>query len=74
MSQKAKTIVITPFTLHLIAVILTLIAYLSYKAYGTVIPSGYGYEIIQLFLVCFMMLAWLFVAAYWINKIFGEKG
>jgi len=73
MSQKAKTIVITPYTLHLIAVILTLIAYLSDKAYGTVIPSGYGYEIIQLFLVAFVLLAWLSVAAYWVSRIFSEK-
>jgi hypothetical protein len=69
--SKTKTIVITPFWLHVIAVTLTILTILSVEALDTVVRSGYGYEVLPTFLLAFTILAWLYVVIYWVQRALG---
>jgi hypothetical protein len=69
--SKPKTIVVTPFWLHVIAVILTVLTILSAEAIDTVVRSGYGYELLPLFLFLFTLIAWAFVVIYWVQRMLG---
>ena len=55
----------------MIAVILTVLTILSIMAIDTVIRSGYGYELLPLFLLGLTVIAWLYVVACWIQKLLG---
>jgi hypothetical protein len=69
--SKPKTIVVTPFWLHVIAVTLTILTILSIMAIDTVVRSGYGYELLPLFLFAFTLIAWFYVVIYWVQRALG---
>jgi len=72
LAKEARIIVLTIRKLLIISVILTALTMLTIKAIDTLIPSGYGFELIPLFLLAFSLIAWLLVVGYWLQKMLGN--